>query len=984
MKSFLLGLISAVWASSMGAAELGLTAHWDLSPDRTQNAGIRQVAGPWELGLSGSFQLVKDPGPPRLELPGRGESVSIHGNVDPLLLPARDLSIEAWVRVDRATPWGGILGYVQDNGDYERGWILGFTNQHFIFGVSSEGKQRLTYLSAQRPFETNHWYHVVGTYDGALQRIYVNGSMEGESREQSGKIAYPPKAPFAMGAYRDDDENYPLSGALSEVRLYRVAQTEAQIQSHYEARKAEFPKPTPPPLLFRPEYGPFVEWRDRASAVVRWETDVESPTRLSLEVAGGTERLLGDGVSRRVHAVTLESLEPDREFYYRLVAPKREGRSVVSARYQFDTSFYYAVPKAPDLGAKTSSDMVELASNILQQAGVREGYCLVLGARDGKLSLELARQSRLQVIVVEEDESRIAAVRNVFTQAGIQGVRASVHKLSGTELPYGDLFANLIVSEAALESGRVPKFSAAEVHRMLRPVGGVMLLGGPLATSEAWKRWLAGSPLAGASVQDRDGTWVSFRRPKLPGAGEWGHQYGGPDNSSCSQDELVQGDLQVAWWGDPGPRPMPDRGNRNPAPLSVSGRLFVQGNRILFGIDAYNGTILWNVSAPEVRRANVTRDCSNMAASGDTLYVAHGRYCLAFDGQTGKQRARFEVPTRGADGPRDWSYVAAGESILIGSRVKREATYLGDDGEWYEEYSPDQVSRVTSDLLFALDPKEGGSLWEYRGGAIVNSTLTIGDGMLFFIESRSKAAIQAPGNRLTNEQLTEQYLVALDLKTGRRLWEKAHDFSRCQFMTYLVYGKNTLVVTGTDKDKNYHTFAFNAPPAGTLTVAAADGESPVGAGATATANANDPLAAGVGGRVLWTDVHHEDKGHHSGHLQHPVVIGNVFYSDQRSFDLVTGATLRRDLPERRGCGIMSAGRSAIFYRHHFQAMWDLKTNKRNQFEGIRSGCWLGLIPAGGFLLAPETSAGCSCTHAIQTSVGYIPKSLTQGGAPSMR
>ena len=41
--------------------------------------------------------------------------------------------------------------------------------------------------------------------------------------------------------------------------------------------------------------------------------------------------------------------------------------------------------------------------------------------------------------------------------------------------------------------------------------------------------------------------------------------------------------------------------------------------------------------------------------------------------------------------------------------------------------------------------------------------------------------------------------------------------------------------------------------------------------------------------------------------------------------------------------------------------------------GIRSGCWLSMIPAGGLLLAPETSAGCSCTHAIQTSIGYIPK-----------
>ena len=31
------------------------------------------------------------------------------------------------------------------------------------------------------------------------------------------------------------------------------------------------------------------------------------------------------------------------------------------------------------------------------------------------------------------------------------------------------------------------------------------------------------------------------------------------------------------------------------------------------------------------------------------------------------------------------------------------------------------------------------------------------------------------------------------------------------------------------------------------------------------------------------------------------------------------------------------------------------------------------IPGGGLLLAPETSAGCSCGHALQTSIAYVPK-----------
>jgi nucleotide-binding universal stress UspA family protein len=165
---------------------------------------------------------------------------------------------------------------------------------------------------------------------------------------------------------------------------------------------------------------------------------------------------------------------------------------------------------------------------------------------------------------------------------------------------------------------------------------------------------------------------------------------------------------------------------------------------------------------------------------------------------------------------------------------------------------------VTSDLLFATDPETGKPVWQYSGGAVLNSTITLGDGMLFFLESRNPEAISAPFARQNPNVLTDQWLVALDLKTGKKLWQKTHDFSACKFMTYLVYGKNTVVVTGTDASKNFHTFAFNAP-------------SPRG-----NQDTGDDIISAIGGRVLWSESHKEDKGHHSGHLQHPVVIGDTF------------------------------------------------------------------------------------------------------------
>ncbi len=936
----------------------GTTVHWFFSPDRLQGSKIKPVSGGPDISPQGA-RLQDDPAPARIELQSSNASLVAATDLAKANLPKQEISVEAWVRVDQPLEWGGIVGAIQDNGENEAGWLLGYRNDSFTFALAgTQGDNRLTYLTARDAFRPAHWYHVVGTYDGREQRLYVNGQLAARDVSQSGPIRYPAQASLVLGAYHDDDEHFPLTGALHEVLILRRPLSAAEISERFAARAPSFPQPAPEPFRFIPAFGPFVDWKDRTSAVVSWETDQPMPSVLEWHQPDGSRRRLENPTPATRHLVTVENLIPNEEYHYRLHAPKRDGREVQTARYTFDTSFHYAPAPVPaHASPDPASPSRELAGLILSRSGVHRGYCLVLEPTDGSLALELVRQSDLEVVVVETDPARAQSIRRSFDKAGVLGVRAAVHVLDQPgPLPYGDYLANLIVSEQSPADARPPAVPAAEIARVLRPSGGVLMLAaGPSASTQTaratWQTWFGDDLPQARFIQDR-ATWVLHRRAALPGAGEWTHQYGNPDNTSCSQDERVQGELQVSWWGDPGPRPMPDRGPRNPAPVSRDGRLFIQGDRVLFGLDAYNGAILWSRSAPEIRRANIPRDSSNMAAATNRLYLAHGRYCLALDGDSGRAVQRYAVPNTPDPAAHDWGFLALPQDLIVGSRVHSTSRYLGDEGEWYEDYAEEQISRVTSDRLFGIDPASGNARWEYAGGAILNSTITIGDGMIFLIESRAPAAVAAAGSRIHPDALGDTHLVALDLRSGRPLWSKAHDFSPCQFMTYLVYSRNTVVVTGTDKDKVFHTFAFNAP-------AAAQGDV-------------DLLAAG--GQVLWSESHKEDKGHHSGHLQHPVVIDNVFYSDQRAFDLTTGKTLRTDLPERRGCGTMSAARNALFFRHHFHGMWDLASDRRSQFEGVRSGCWLSLIPAGGLLLAPETSAGCSCTHPIQTSMGFAPKS----------
>jgi hypothetical protein len=80
------------------------------------------------------------------------------------------------------------------------------------------------------------------------------------------------------------------------------------------------------------------------------------------------------------------------------------------------------------------------------------------------------------------------------------------------------------------------------------------------------------------------------------------------------------------------------------------------------------------------------------------------------------------------------------------------------------------------------------------------------------------------------------------------------------------------------------------------------------------------------------------------------------------------------LPDRIKCGNMAASNHSMFFRNYFHGIWDMETDERIQLQGIRSGCWLGIIPAQGLMLAPESSSGCSCTHSIQTSAAWAPRS----------
>ena len=168
------------------------------------------------------------------------------------------------------------------------------------------------------------------------------------------------------------------------------------------------------------------------------------------------------------------------------------------------------------------------ARHILGQlAGPHKGYVLVFGAGEGRLAHELLRQSEYRVLGAEPDEAKVHAGRVALDRADLYGDRITLQTESLDRLGYRDYAAAVVASDTILAEGRCPG-SAAEMFRMVRPDGGVAILGQPagcpkrLARDEL-TRWLDAAGLEYTITEDADGLWAGIRRGPLPGSGEWTH-----------------------------------------------------------------------------------------------------------------------------------------------------------------------------------------------------------------------------------------------------------------------------------------------------------------------------------------------------------------------------------------------------------------------------------------------------------------------------
>ena len=629
---------------------------WVLSPENIDITTVKDLAGNEDGLLHG--RMVPSQNPPALYFDGTDTYIELAGKDEAKTLPTGNLTAEAWVAVNSPAEWGGIVGCLQDNGSFEKGWVLGYNNDKFNFALSTGGD--LTYLNASTSFETGRWYHVVGTYNGSRMRIYVNGTERGSNSNRRGSIDYSP-ATFVIGCYLDDNEFYPLEGFISEVRLYNRALSSQQVRNRYNSTKGKHAaRPKPPVVLTNRELsaGPYLAFASPSEAVVRWETAKPMPTRLAYGTTPTLQNRINLPKKTRQHEAVIPRIQPGTAYHYS-VGVEQDGQTRWLAPATGESDFNYSRPDITAVESPYAEDermrkSRAAAEAILAATGIRKGYAIDYGCGEGRLAFALAKRTELTVIGVTADAGEAARARAALRRARIYGTRVTIQHRPLAKLGHTDSMFNLAVSSELLHNGKLPG-ERAELLRVLRPSGGALALGGLPQSGLA--KLISDSALARGTTAEASGELLLARRKALDGAGEWSHTYGSAAQTANSGDKIVNGGkMALQWFGKPGARGMIDRQGRNPPPLTSNGFLYVQGDNRIWGQDAFNGTILWNYEFPsELRRVNTPRDGSNMCADDSSLFVAMRDRAYRFDGRTGRLLRSFPVISADA---ANWGYIA--------------------------------------------------------------------------------------------------------------------------------------------------------------------------------------------------------------------------------------------------------------------------------------------------------------------------------------
>jgi len=584
----------------------------------------------------------------------------------------------------------------------------------------------------------------------------------------------------------------------------------------------------------------------------------------------------------------------------------------------------------------------QTAKEILQATGVRGGLVVHIGCGSGSRTAALRANDSYLVHGLDTDAGRVARARENIRKLGLYGP-VSVDCFPGRALPYVDGTVNLVVAE---DVGEVP---LAEVMRVLCP--------------------------RGVAYVRKGGAWTKTVKPWPAEIDEWTHWLHGADGNAVARDREVGPPRHAQWIAEPRWQRHHELTPSISAMVSSGGRLFAIINEappgidglpdrwVLLARDAFNGKLLWKRPIAEWGWRQWSDHSYGHGRWNHPTHIA--RRLVAADGRV--------YVTLGFNAPLTALDAASGRTVMTYPRSEFTDEILYHRGTLVLAVNagaqgPGRIKAKppVKKAVVALKAETGEVLWRTGGfeGAISKADaierithlmMVLGGGKVFCVEDGA--------------------VVALDLKTGKRVWRRERP-PRPRPVTYGSYYFTNLcslvyhdgMVLFMEPDPRTKRTPWNAPAKSVLL----------------------GIEAGTG-KTVWTRPCGIWGHYNPGDVF--VVDGTAWVHDERGFSMMgldprTGEVRRRISTKRA----LDQGHHHRCYRNKATSRYILTGRRGVEFIDVESGrnlrhhwvrgtCRYGILPCNGLLYAPPHPCICYVTAKLSGFWALAPERPSSARRP---
>ena len=268
-----------------------------------------------------------------------GQSTSMRAGYSTSLDLTSNVSLEAWIKPSALPAAGQFASIVT----HPEAYSLQFNGPQLEFTIIQNGvrKRLQAPAGAIQPGST---YHVVGTYDGTTQRLYVNGAQVTSAALAGG--ASKSSTGIYVGSWDSGTEYF--NGVIDDVALYGKTLSATQVKAHYDTAKgAAQPQPPAAPSNLAgsaaSESQIDLTWKDNStdesSFILERSTDSSFTTSTKIDVANDLTSYSDKG------------LQAATTYWYRIRARNAVGASAYSNTVSVTTK---AAPATTAPAAPTS------------------------------------------------------------------------------------------------------------------------------------------------------------------------------------------------------------------------------------------------------------------------------------------------------------------------------------------------------------------------------------------------------------------------------------------------------------------------------------------------------------------------------------------------------------------------------------------------------------------------------------------------------